>query len=324
MSKKELSEDKSLELLRDILGKLRSEDAVPLTEEQEREVASLIHAVSSEKLAAIGLSPPPRPSVPKGLKELPINERLEAVQGVINSLTYNHRKGYFYNVAKDRPFPRIMDTAQEVLKEGLPIKCIEAVFLGTLLTAGWPEIARLPLGFKSSVQGHIHRHIVLVVHQPTSGRWGALGISRRHDLMDKKLEFSSLSSLVHDYHSCYKKLGHKLLKARIGLPFEHDITSNAPVCWRFLSVSPHKSWPEAEQQLEAFTSQYRILEKRMKVLGTLPALRGTVNPNDDAGGSNSPTKSKKGAAPVESPLKPTADSESEEENEEEYDEASDG
>jgi hypothetical protein len=51
-----------------------------------------------------------------------------------------------------------MDTAREVLREALPIKCIEAVFLGALLTAGWEGTARMPLGFKSGVNGETHRH----------------------------------------------------------------------------------------------------------------------------------------------------------------------
>jgi hypothetical protein len=31
----------------------------------------------------------------------------------------------------------------------MPIKCIEAVFLGLLLTSGWQELQRVPIGFKS-------------------------------------------------------------------------------------------------------------------------------------------------------------------------------
>lgn len=70
------------------------------------------------------------------------------------------------------------DPDPQVLKEALPIKCIEAVFLGALLSAPWSDVTRHPLGFKSSAGGLVHRHIVLVVHHPGSGQWGALGISR--------------------------------------------------------------------------------------------------------------------------------------------------
>ncbi len=33
----------------------------------------------------------------------------------------------------------------------------QAVFLGTLLTAGWSDLDRLPLAFKSCVQGQVYR-----------------------------------------------------------------------------------------------------------------------------------------------------------------------
>lgn len=115
MSKHEASEETSLALLQDILQSLRDE-SLPLTEDQERQLPSLIHAIPSQALASLGLSPPPRPSTtPKGLdKSLPIQERLAAAQGVINSLQCNHHKGYLFNVDKTRPFSRIMETAHEV------------------------------------------------------------------------------------------------------------------------------------------------------------------------------------------------------------------
>ncbi len=76
---------------------------------------------------------------------------------MISSIEYNHNLGYFFNVSKDRPFSRIMDTAREVLREALPIKCIEAVFLGGLLTAGFEGLQRLPVGFKSKAGNETHR-----------------------------------------------------------------------------------------------------------------------------------------------------------------------
>ena len=78
-------------------------------------------------------------------------------QRVISNLEYNHNRGYNYNVTKDRPFSRIMDTAREVLREALPIKCIEAVFLAAYLSCGWEELDRFPVGFKSSVKNQTYR-----------------------------------------------------------------------------------------------------------------------------------------------------------------------
>ena len=121
--------------------------------------AELVKQCTTDELKGLDLAAPPRPFVPKQteLAKLPMPQRLAAVQKVMNSIQYNHQPGYMYNVSKDRPFSRIMDTAREVLREALPIKCIEAVFLGTLLTAGWEGLHRIPLGFKSTVNGETYR-----------------------------------------------------------------------------------------------------------------------------------------------------------------------
>lgn len=75
-----------------------------------------------------------------------------AVQVLISSLQYNHSSTYFYNVSKQRPLPAILSTAAGILRDPLPIKCIEAVFLGLLLTQGWEQgsLQRIPVGFKSA------------------------------------------------------------------------------------------------------------------------------------------------------------------------------
>ena len=44
------------------------------------------------------------------------------MQKVISSLQYNHNNGYYYNVSKNRPYARIMDTARDTLRLALPIK----------------------------------------------------------------------------------------------------------------------------------------------------------------------------------------------------------
>lgn len=73
---------------------------------------------------------------------------------------------------------RIMATARDVLKDCLPIKCIEAVFLGLYLTSGWEGLDRIPLAFKSRAAGVSYRHIVLAVYDRAGHKFGALGMSR--------------------------------------------------------------------------------------------------------------------------------------------------
>ncbi len=58
----------------------------------------------------------------------------------------------------------------------------------------------------------VYRHIVLAVHHLPSGRYGALGLSRRSELMYKPLRFSSLAELVGDFRAGYEHWWHQLLK----------------------------------------------------------------------------------------------------------------
>jgi hypothetical protein len=58
----------------------------------------------------------------------------------------------------------------------------------------------------------MYRHIVLAVHHLPSGRFGALGLSRRDALMYKPLRFSSLAELVADFKAGYEAWWHALLK----------------------------------------------------------------------------------------------------------------
>ena len=80
-----------------------------------------------------------------------------------------------------------METAKEIIQESLPIKCLEAVVLSLYLTSPLLNIQRLAVGFKSKFDGMYFRHVVLTVQH--GGCYGALGMSRRKDLMFKPLVF---------------------------------------------------------------------------------------------------------------------------------------
>lgn len=68
--------------------------------------------------------------------------------------------------------------------------------------------------FASSSSGVQRRHIVLIVHDRASQRWGALGISRRSNLMFKPLVYETLSALIADFRSSYVCWTHELVKVR--------------------------------------------------------------------------------------------------------------
>ncbi|KAK3261646.1 hypothetical protein CYMTET_29455, partial [Cymbomonas tetramitiformis] len=115
------------------LRKLR--ESMPLTQEQAQQAAKLIKTLNSEGLVECGLAPPLRPTLAAGLDKLPVKQRLHNLQNFISSFEYNHTNDQYFNVRKNRPLARVMDTAKNIIRTALPIKCIEAVFLGIYLTA---------------------------------------------------------------------------------------------------------------------------------------------------------------------------------------------
>jgi hypothetical protein len=56
-------------------------------------------------------------------------------------------------------------------------------------------VERFPIGFKSVFNGHAHRHVVLGIYH--GGRYGALGMSRRDELMYKPMTFKVSTRQTH-------------------------------------------------------------------------------------------------------------------------------
>ncbi len=80
-------------------------------------------------------------------------------QDVISGLQYNLSTERVFSLDKQRPLAALVEEAATILREGLPIKCLEAVFVALALTAGWTGMERVPLGFKSRVlaDGQVRR-----------------------------------------------------------------------------------------------------------------------------------------------------------------------
>ncbi|XP_017204918.1 tubulinyl-Tyr carboxypeptidase 1 [Oryctolagus cuniculus] len=172
----------------------------------------------------------PVPSVPTFQPTTPVPERLEAVQRYIRELQYNHTGTQFFEIKKSRPLTGLMDLAKEMTKEALPIKCLEAVILGIYLTNSMPALERFPISFKTYFSGNYFRHIVLGVN--FGGRYGALGMSRREDLMYKPPAFRTLSELVLDYEAAYSRCWHVLRKVKLGQCVSHDPHSVERIDWK--------------------------------------------------------------------------------------------
>uniref|UniRef100_A0A8C4Q6Q8 Vasohibin 2 n=1 Tax=Eptatretus burgeri TaxID=7764 RepID=A0A8C4Q6Q8_EPTBU len=155
---------------------------------------------------------------------------------------YNHTGTQFFEIRKNRPVTGLMETAREMIRESLPIKCLEAVILGIYLTNGLAAVERFPLSFKSQFQGRCFRHVVLGVFH--AGRFGALGLSRRSDLMHKPLQFRSLTDLVLDFQAAYEGYLHAVVRVKVGMAVTHDHTSFETIAWEHLSLNPMRLSPE--------------------------------------------------------------------------------
>uniref|UniRef100_A0A3Q3VT17 Uncharacterized protein n=1 Tax=Mola mola TaxID=94237 RepID=A0A3Q3VT17_MOLML len=196
----------------------------------------------------------PIPSVPTYQPTTTVPQRLEAIQKYIREL-YNHTGTQFFEIKKSRPLT-LMDIAKEMTREALPIKCLEAVILG-YLTNNMPGVERFPLSFQSYFSGNQFHHIVLGVH--SGGRFGALGISRREDLMFKPLELRTLMDLVQDFEGAYRGYWHTLRKVRIGQYVSHNPHSVEQIEWKHSVLDVEKlSKEELRKELERHTRDMRL------------------------------------------------------------------
>ncbi|KAK3749758.1 hypothetical protein RRG08_046263 [Elysia crispata] len=191
---------------------------------------------------------------------LSVQERLKKIQDYMNDLQYNHTGTQFYEIRKNRPISGLMESAREMIREALPIKCLEAVILGIFLTNGMMGVERFTLSFKTVFNGHTHRHVVLGISY--GGQYGALGMSRRTDLMYKPLEFKSLADLIYDFEHCYKQYWHEVKKVKVGLPVIHDQHSYEVINWKALMVSMDKaSKKEIVRDLDSHARRMKSFSK---------------------------------------------------------------
>ncbi|XP_067097938.1 tubulinyl-Tyr carboxypeptidase 2 [Osmerus mordax] len=200
------------------------------------------------------------PSVPNFKPSMSVPDWLLAVQNYMKTLQYNHTGTQFFEIKKTRPLSGLMETAREMIRESLPIKCLEAVILGIYLTNGLTSLERFPISFKTQFSGHHFHHVVLGVY--CNGRYGTLGMSRRQDLMDKPLTFRTLGELVADFEDSYRRYQHTLKKVKIGLYVPHDPHVFQPIEWKYLVLNAGRlGQEEMRKELEKHGR-----DMRMKIL----------------------------------------------------------
>lgn len=125
------------------------------------------------------------------------------------------------------------------------------------LTNNMPGVERFPLSFKSQFSGNHFHHIVLGVH--SGGRFGALGMSRREDLMFKPLEFRTLMDLVQEFDGAYRGYWHTLHKVKIGQYVSHDPHSVEQIEWKHSILDVNKlTKEELRKELERHSRDMRL------------------------------------------------------------------
>ncbi|XP_076873398.1 tubulinyl-Tyr carboxypeptidase 2 isoform X2 [Brachyhypopomus gauderio] len=202
----------------------------------------------------------PVPSVPNFKPSTSVPDWLHAVQNYMKNLQYNHTGTQFFEIRKTRPLCGLMETAREMIRESLPIKCLEAVILGIYLTNGLASVERFPISFRTQFSGHHFHHVVLGLY--CNGRYGTLGMSRRADLMDKTLSYRTLSELVFEFEDSYRRYQHSVKKVKIGLYVPHNPHVFQPIEWKYLVLNPCRQGHEdMRKELEKHGR-----DMRMKIL----------------------------------------------------------
>lgn len=214
-------------------------------------------------------SPPPSPKIPNLQGIFLIKNKIEIIQRFISSFQYNYTGQPYVKMNKSRGMSHISSCSKEIIRLGLPIQCIEAVFLGCFLTADLNGVDRLPLSFKSKCNDNSYRHIVLALRY--ENKWGAIGISRRSNLMYKEIEFNSFYDLIIEYKNSYNICGHRLVKIYIGLPFSHDVFCDMPIKWRVFKHTTYESdLHELKNKLDTYSLNMIKIFEFFRREGILP------------------------------------------------------
>ena len=189
-----------------------------------------------EKIKALKVlpDPPPYPTLPVFNVLSTLEERINIIQQFIEMFEYNYSGKPFFKMKKSGGAFHIQSVAKQLIKAGLPIQCVEAVFISTYISRGMTTVVRIPISFKSQFIDGVHRHIVNAVY--INGKWGALGISRRDCLMYKPVLYSSLADLIEEFRISYNSVFHHLLVVYLGLPLPHSFQLDTPITWRHVKL----------------------------------------------------------------------------------------
>ncbi|CAH8445432.1 unnamed protein product [Schistosoma haematobium] len=150
----------------------------------------------------------------------------------------------FFQINRGASIVRLEEVVKMIMLASLPIKCLEATILAIFLTQGQEYLKRFTISFVSEFNGKVFRHVVLGIY--SSGLFGALGLSRRENLMYKPLNFPSLSLLINNYTQGYHGHHHKLLRVKIGLPISHRPYMLEKIQWKGIIIPFNKGYTKKD------------------------------------------------------------------------------
>ncbi|KAI6646335.1 Vasohibin-2 [Oopsacas minuta] len=198
------------------------------------------------------LTPPTLPKPPVLTGPMILSQKISLIQQYLLQLEYNHTGMQYFEVIKNRPISRLVDTARDIIRESLPIKCLEAVILSIFLLASIDNLKMFVIGFKSEFKDKTHRHVVLGIF--SEGRFGTVGLSRRPELMYKPMKYETLTDLLMEFIESYKECGHKVVKIDLSNGITHDLCSCEVIQWKFLTIIMREATlEELKKQLAKYT-----------------------------------------------------------------------
>lgn len=198
----------------------------------------------------------------KALKLMHVH--LSNIQTYISSFEYNFTSEKYNEMRKDLGMKRIVTIARGIIKNSLPIRCVEATFVAAYLTSGVKGLTRVPVHFRSNLNGTIYRHIVLVIEYKNT--FGALGLSRKNTLMDKPLKFKSLFEILENYRKSYEDCNHSLEYIAVGLPFSHSYWCLHPIRWRVLKLDlAVQSKDFQEKMCVEYWKKFEVIETELEM-----------------------------------------------------------
>lgn len=212
----------------------------------------------------------PVPTYPSLQPNMSMKRKLGKIQKYINSLQYNHTGKHFFNTRRDGGMKHLIYTAKVIMREALPIQCVEALFLAVYLTDGIDELLRIPISFKSSVDGNEYSHMILAVKYKS--KWGALGISRLKRLMFKEIKYDDLSMMIKEFIKSYNHYWHTVKEVYAGLPFNHAQASDTPLEWRVmrLSMSEGQTWEDYDDVFIQYSKNCLTISHYFEKTGQFP------------------------------------------------------